>query len=102
MKRKKFTEVQIIKILKEHEAGTTIIDLARRHGIAENTLYRWKAKYGGLEVSEAKRLRELEHEDARLKKLLAEAELDKAMLKDVLGKSGEADPAPRGGRLSDR
>jgi putative transposase len=87
MKRKKFTEEQIIKILKEHEAGTTIVDLARRHGIAENTLYRWKAKYGGLEVSEAKRLRELEHENARLKKLLAEAELDKAMLKDVLGKN---------------
>jgi putative transposase len=86
MKRKKFKEEQIIKILKEHEAGATIVDLARRHGIAENTLYRWKAKYGGLEVSEAKRLRELEHENARLKKLLAEAELDKAMLKDVLGK----------------
>jgi putative transposase len=62
MKRKKFKEEQIIKILKEHEAGTTIVDLARRHGIAENTLYRWKARYGGLEVSEAKRLRELEHE----------------------------------------
>jgi putative transposase len=102
MKRKKFSEEQIIKILKEHEAGTTIVDLARRHGIAENTLYRWKAKYGGLEVSEAKRLRELEHENARLKKLLAEAELDKAMLKDVLGKSGEADTAARGRRLSDR
>jgi putative transposase len=86
MKRKKFSEEQIIKILKEHEAGTTIVDLARRHGIAENTLYRWKARYGGLEVSEAKRLRELEHENTRLKKLLAEAELDKAMLKDVLAK----------------
>jgi putative transposase len=86
MKRKKFSEEQIIKILKEHEAGSTIVDLARRHGIAENTIYRWKAKYGGLEVSEAKRLKTLEHENARLKKLLAEAELDKAMLKDVLGK----------------
>lgn len=86
MKRKKFSEEQIIKILKEHEAGSTIVDLARRHGIAENTIYRWKAKYGGLEVSEAKRLRQLEQENTRLKKLLAEAELDKAMLKDVLGK----------------
>jgi putative transposase len=102
MKRKKFSEEQIIKILKEHEAGSTVVDIARRHGIAENTIYRWKAKYGGLEVSEAKRLRALEHENARLKKLLVEAELDKAMLKDVLGKSGEAGATARGGRLSDR
>ena len=95
MKRKKFSEEQIIKILKEHEAGSTIVDLARRHGIAENTIYRWKAKYGGLEVSEAKRLRQLEQENARLKKLLAEAELDKAMLKDVLGKNVWSAPGPQ-------
>ena len=86
MKRKRYSEEKIISILKEHEAGASAADLARRHGVAENSIYRWKAKYGGLEVSDAKRLRELEAENAKLKKLLAEAELDKAMLKDVLSK----------------
>lgn len=86
MKRKRYTEEQIIGILKEHEAGATVPDLVRRHGMSEQSFYRWKSKYGGMEVSEAKRLRELETENARLKKLLAEAELDKAMLKDILGK----------------
>ena len=83
MKRKRYTEEQIISILKQHEAGRSMVDLAREYGIAENTLYRWKSKLGGMEVSEAKRLRELEAETAKLKRLLAEAELDKAALKEI-------------------
>ena len=83
MKRKRYTEEQIISILKQHEAGRSLVDLAREYGIAENTLYRWKSKFGGMEVSEAKRLRELEAENAKLKRLLAEAELDKAALKEI-------------------
>jgi putative transposase len=84
MKRKRYTEEQIISILKQHEAGRSMVDLAREYGIAENTLYRWKSKFGGMEVSEAKRLRELESENAKLKRLLAEAELDKAALKELV------------------
>ena len=84
MKRKRYSEEKIISILKEHEAGASVPDLSRRHGIAENTIYRWKSKYGGMEVSEAKRLRELEQENLRLKKLLAEAELDKSALKELV------------------
>ena len=84
MKRKRYSEEKIISILKEHEAGASVPDLSRRHGIVENTIYRWKSKYGGMEVSEAKRLRELELENARLKKLLAEAELDKAAMKEII------------------
>jgi putative transposase len=86
MKGKRYTEEQIIGILKAHEAGAKVGDLVRKHGISEQSFYRWKSKYGGMEVSEAKRLRELEQENTRLKRLLAEAELDKAMLKDVLSK----------------
>ena len=86
MKRTKFTEEQIIGLLKEAEAGAKTGDLARRHGVSEATIYNWKAKYGGLEVSEAKRLRALEDENAKLKKLLAEAMLDNAVLKDVASK----------------
>jgi len=86
MKGKRFTEEQIISILKEHEAGTKIQDLVRKHSVSEQSIYRWRSKYGGMEISEAKRLRELEQENSRLKKLLAEAELDKAMLKDVISK----------------
>ena len=84
MKRKRFSEEQIIRILKAHEAGTSVADLARQHDVSENTIYRWKARYGGLEVSALKRLRELEEENARLKRLLAEAELDKAALKELV------------------
>jgi len=84
MKRKRYSEEKIISILKEHEAGASVPDIARRHGIAENTIYRWKSKFGGMEVSEAKRLRELEAENAKLKRLLGEAELDKAALKELL------------------
>jgi putative transposase len=86
MKRKRHTEEQIIAILKEHGAGVKTADLCRKHGISEASFYNWKAKYGGLEVSEAKRLKGLESENARLKKLLADAMLDNAALKDLLAK----------------
>ncbi len=84
MKQKRYSEEKIISILKEHDAGASVPDLSRRHGIVENTIYRWKSKYGGMEVSEAKRLRVLESENAKLKKLLAEAELDKAAMKEII------------------
>ena len=84
MKRKRYTEEEIISILKEHEAGASVPDLSRRYGIAENTIYRWKSKFGGMEVSEAKKLRELQEENRWLKHLLAEAELDKAALKEIV------------------
>ena len=84
MKRKRYTEEQIIRFLKEHEAGASVPDISRRHGIAGNTIYCWKSKFGGLEVSEAMRLRELEPENAKLKCLLGEAELDKAALKELI------------------
>jgi putative transposase len=87
MKRKRFTEEQIIGVLKEAEAGVKTGDLARRHGISEATIYNWKAKYGGMEVSEAKRLRMLEEENAKLKRLLADTMLDNAALKDLLAKN---------------
>jgi putative transposase len=86
MKRKRFSEEQIISILKEQEAGAKVKDIIRRHGIVEQTFYRWKSKYGGMDVSDAKKLKSLEDENRRLKKLLAEAELDKAALKDLLSK----------------
>lgn len=86
MKRNRFTEEQIIGILKEHELGTKTADLCRKHGMSEATLYNWKAKFGGMEVSEAKRLRSLEDENRKLKKLLAEAMLDQAALKELLAK----------------
>ena len=86
MKRKRFTEEQIIGVLKEAEAGVKTADLARRHGISEATIYNWKSKYGGLEVSEARRLKALESENAKLKRLLADAMLDQAALKDLLAK----------------
>ena len=86
MKRKRFTEEQIIGVLREHDLGAKTADLCRKHGISDATFYNWKAKYGGLEVSEAKRLRGLETENTKLKKLLAEAMLDNAALKDLLAK----------------
>ena len=90
MKRSRFTEDQIIGILREQEAGAKAADLCRKHGMSEATLYNWKAKYGGMEVSEAKRLKALEEENAKLKKLLAEQMLDVAALRELLGKIGRA------------
>ena len=86
MKRIRFTEEQIIAVLREHDAGAKTGDLARKHGISEATLYNWKAKYGGMDVSDAKRLRSLEDENRKLKKLLAESMLDQAALKELLTK----------------
>jgi putative transposase len=86
MKRARFTEEQIIGVLKEHEAGAKTADLSRKHGISEGTLYNWKSKYGGLDVSEAKRLKQLEDENSKLKKLLAEAMLDASALRELLSK----------------
>jgi len=86
MKRKRFTEEQIIAVLREHEAGMKTADLARKHGISEATLYNWKAKFGGMDVSDAKRLRALEDENSKLKRLLADAMLDNSALKDLLSK----------------
>jgi putative transposase len=86
MKRARFTEDQIIGVLKEHEAGAKTAALARKHGVSEATLYNWKAKYGGMDVSEAARLKQLEDENAKLKKLLAEQMLDAAAFRELLAK----------------
>jgi putative transposase len=86
MKGSRFTEEQIIGILREQEAGAKTANICRKHGVSEATLYKWKAKFGGLEVSEARRLRQLEDENTRLKKLLADAMLDNAVLKDIASK----------------
>jgi putative transposase len=85
--KKRFSEEQIIKILKEQETGLKVADICRQQGISEATFYNWKSKYGGMEVSEIQRLRALESENSKLKRLLAEAELDKMMLKDLLSKN---------------
>lgn len=86
MKRKHYTDEQIIAILKEHEAGMKVADLVRKHGVSEQSIYRWRAKYGGMEVSDAKRLKALEEENRRLKRMVADLSLDKQMLEDVLAK----------------
>lgn len=87
MKRKRFTEEQIIGILKQAEAGGNNQEICRKNGITEQTFYRWRSKYGGMQVSDAKRLKELEGENRKLKQLLAEAHLDNAALKEVLSKN---------------
>ena len=86
MKRTRFTQEQIIAVLREHEAGAKAGYLARKHGISEATLYNWKAKYGGLDVSEARRLKALEEENAKLKRLLADSVLDASALRELLAK----------------
>ena len=86
MKRSRFTEEQIIGILKEHESGVPTAEVCRKYGISSATFYKYKAKYGGMEVSDAQKLKALEDENAKLKKLLAEAMLDNAMLKDIASK----------------
>jgi putative transposase len=86
MKRSRFTEEQIIGILKEHEAGVAVSELCRKHGVSDASIYKWKARFGGMDVSEAKRLRSLEDENGKLKRLLADAMLDNVALKDLLGK----------------
>ena len=86
MRRSRFSEEQIIGILKEHEAGIAVSDLCRKHGVSDASIYKWKAKFGGMDISETKRLRALEDENARLKRMLADAMLDNVALKDLLGK----------------
>lgn len=87
MKRSRFSEEQIIGILKEHQAGLSAAELCRKHGISDATFYKWRSKYRGLEVSEVKRLKQLEDENARLKKLLAESVMDVSTLREMLGKN---------------
>ena len=86
MKRSRFSEEQIIGILKEHEAGVSVADLCRKHGVSDASIYKWKAKFGGMDVSDAKRLKALEDENSKLKRMLADAMLDNVALKDPLGK----------------
>lgn len=86
MKRSRFSEEQIIGILKEHESGVPVAELCRKHGVSDASIYKWKAKYDGMDVSETKRLKALEDKNAKLKRMLAEAMLDSVALKDPLGK----------------
>jgi len=87
MRTSRFSEAQIIGVLREQEAGSPTAEVCRRHGISDQTFYRWKAKYGGMQASDAQKLKALEDENRRLKKLLAESMLDVAALKDLLGKN---------------
>ena len=95
MKKTRFTETQIVSILKQQEAGISTKEIAREHGISEATFYNWKSKYGGMETSDVKRLKELEEENARLKKMYADLAMDNHILKDLFTKTGWALP-PKG------
>ena len=100
MRRSRFSDEQIIAMVKEQEAGAKTAEVCRRHGISDATFYKWKPKYGGLEVSEARRLKALEDENGRLKRLLADAMLDNAALKEIAGKTGDARREAAGGPAS--
>ena len=95
MKKSKYTETQIIAMLKEHENGKRVADICRENGISNATFFNWKSKYGGLEVNELKRLRELEEENARLKKMYADVSMDHQILKEVLSKKGWGPPSKK-------
>lgn len=84
--KRRFTDEQIIGVLKEHESGEPVAEICRRHGIGQSTLYKWKAKYGGMEVNDARKLKALEDENTRLKRLLADSLLDNQMLRDINSK----------------
>ncbi len=88
MKKSKYTETQIIAMLREHESGKKVTDICRENGISQATFFNWRSKYGGMEVNELKRLRELEEENARLKKMYADVSMDHQILKEVLSKKG--------------
>ena len=98
MKRSRFTEEQIIGVLKEHQAGLSAAELCRKHGISDATFYNWRKRYAGLMPSEMKRLRQLEEENAKLKRIVADLSLDKAMLQDVLAKNVWSAPSVQGSR----
>ena len=102
MKRSRFSDEQIIGILKEHAAGLTATELCRKHGISDATFYKWRSRYGGMEVSEAKRLKALEEENAKLKRLLAESMLDVSTLREMLGKTSNAQFEEKRRELGDR
>jgi putative transposase len=100
MKRSRFSEEQIIAILKEQESGISVANLCRKHGVSDASISKWKAKFGGMDVSEARRLRTLEDENAKLKRMLADAMLDNVALKDLLGKKCDARCRAEGRRAS--
>lgn len=101
MKRSRYSEEQIIGILKEHQAGLSAQNLCRKRGISDATFYKWRAKYGGMDISDAKKLKALEDENRRLKRLLAETALDAATLKEMLAKTSNAQGAETGCALGD-